>query len=569
MSRKRGIIIGLLAAIIIAAMGICGRMAVRQDREMHAALDSLLEQNRSYVPFTTDSVARRVAAYFDHPLHFWTTSNDRLRAHYALGSVYRDLHEAPAALLAWEDGIAAADTTSKDCDFATLTLVYGQMADVYFRQYMAEDALKSCELYSHFALQSGDTLMYIKGLLQRNDAYLALGDTAAIFANIDSIRNLYLERGLNKEAAQVYQMAIYLAVEQKKHMLADSLMRIFERESGLFDTDGIIIPTRTIYHSNRGRFFLNLHELDSAENNFRKLLGNSSTLIDGYRGLIMLYHQKHDADSVFKYAHLYEDALDNYLKASHTSAIALAEGMYDYSRQQQIARIQSDRTNKWKLVSFLTLIVILLLALYHQRERHRRRTKEQELNQKTKDYNEALNNLKNIQDEISRLREVQADTGKLNRLLEEQGRELHRQEALVKDLRQQLINMAELTEQKNQEESEILAKFHEMTIAHRVLLESGKYNIVNVRAANMKEWQELLNIVRVNHPSFYLFINKYSLSDFRFRVCVLSRLGFKSHEMATILDCKENSVSNARKELAKILFGLESARDLDKKLIEI
>ena len=50
--------------------------------------------NADYVPFTSDSTMLQVVDYYDSH----GTPNERLRAHYMLGCVYRDLGEAPHAL---------------------------------------------------------------------------------------------------------------------------------------------------------------------------------------------------------------------------------------------------------------------------------------------------------------------------------------------------------------------------------------------------------------------------------------------------------------------------------------
>ena len=84
-------------------------------------------QNKAYVDFTSDSLAKDVVEYYDNH----GTANDRLLAHYLLGCVYRDLGESPHAVDCFLDAAACADTTAKDCDFYTLSSVYSQMADQY------------------------------------------------------------------------------------------------------------------------------------------------------------------------------------------------------------------------------------------------------------------------------------------------------------------------------------------------------------------------------------------------------------------------------------------------------
>ena len=53
------------------------------------------------------------------------------------------------------------------------------------------------------------------------------------------------------------------------------------------------------------------------------------------------------------------------------------------------------------------------------------------------------------------------------------------------------------------------------------------------------------------------------------KVCILSRLHFGKQEMATLLNVRKQSVTNARASSAKKLFGLSSTYELDEHLMEI
>ena len=565
MTRKRGIIIGLLAAIIIAAMGICGRMAVRQDREMHAALDSLLEQNRSYVPFTTDSVARRVAAYFDHPLHFWTTSNDRLRAHYALGSVYRDLHEAPAALLAWEDGIAAADTTSKNCDFATLARVYGQMADVYFRQYMPEKQLEACEHYCLYSLQSGDTLLYIQGLLQKNDAYLVMKDTSAIYRNTEFVRQWYQVRGLDAEAAQVFPTVIRLALDQHDYIKADSMMRDFERMSNLFDDEGNIKASYEFYYFNKGLYYLGVGKLDSASFQFQKLVTHEMYL-DAYRGLTMLYQEKHDADSVFKYARLYEDALAQYLRFNKTVAIAQAEGMYDYSRQQQVALKKQLIVNR---LSFLLaciilfgLIITLFAWLYIQK-------KNEENRRLLESFSQTVDRMTQIEKESKLLRDSLSDMERISNLLKEKVDECAQLRRKVEILKDKIGSSAAVVYRQKLNDMPIVKHLRSISKPHIAVETDDSKSIVHERKATDEEWASFERAVHSVYPELYNMVERNKLSMLRSKVLLLCYLRFSNNMIATLIGSTPNSVTNAKIALNQSLFKENSARTLDRNLSEL
>ena len=98
----------MLTAVLAAGI----TYAVRRDRAMHAALRELQEWNLADTVFTSDSVARVLVAYFDHP---WHSSNTRMLAHYLLGRAHADMGEAPQAIEDYQTAIERADTTDQDC----------------------------------------------------------------------------------------------------------------------------------------------------------------------------------------------------------------------------------------------------------------------------------------------------------------------------------------------------------------------------------------------------------------------------------------------------------------------
>ena len=557
---KKGLIIGIVAVIACCAVAFGVHHQIQRTAQMRAAVDSAFVQNRNYVPFTSDSTLREVAAYFDHPLHFWITANDRLRAHYALGCVYRDLHDAPIALLTWEDAIAAADTTAADCDFATLFRVYGQMASIYFRQSMPEKELGAREAYCKYALLAGDTLNYIRGLLLRNEAFLALGDTAAIYQNIANVRQLYLQRGLKAEAAQVYPTAIQIAIDKQQFVRADSMMQIFEQESELLSEGGTIAQGYERYYYHKGMYYLGVGQPDSAEHWFRKLLQCEPALIDAYRGLLSLYRQKSDADSVFRYARLYEDALARYLKRTHIQSVDLAKGMYDYSSQQQLAQRESRRANTFRFALVMLLAVMIIVGLQFMRYSHK---KSAERRKQLATYRKTLDDLDAARRETELLQQSLSKNDATRKLLKEKEDQIGQLEMIVKELQKQIGKSAAGIHVQRLKETGIVKKFQAIAHPHPDMDAGGN------RCATETEWDRLTEAIRTYHPSLYLFIHKNNLSELKYKVCILSYLGFDNAEISTLTKASLNSISNARTSLARELFNLRSARELNRYLHEI
>ena len=154
---KKGLIIGIVAVIACCAVAFSVHHEMRRTAQMRAALVALQAANQADSVFTTDSLAVELVRYFDHPLHFWTISNDRLMAHYLLGRCYADMGEAPRAIEEYSEAVEQADTTASDCDLRTLRAVYGQMANVFHQQNLPEEEIESnrsyCNLSRHFGRQ--------------------------------------------------------------------------------------------------------------------------------------------------------------------------------------------------------------------------------------------------------------------------------------------------------------------------------------------------------------------------------------------------------------------------------
>ena len=128
---------GVFSFLLLLLLTACGE----SHEQMLRQLEELERMNRAYETLSNDSLARDLADYFDRH----GTPNERMRAHYILGRTYADMGEAPAALNAYLDAADCADTTATDCDYHTLSRIYGQMADVFYEQNLIEDNLSSAD----------------------------------------------------------------------------------------------------------------------------------------------------------------------------------------------------------------------------------------------------------------------------------------------------------------------------------------------------------------------------------------------------------------------------------------
>ena len=552
--------------IPIAAAFLLLLFSCEDGKKYRTILQEAREQNLAYIPFTSDSALRQVVDYYDRH----GTPNDRLLARYLLGCVYRDLHEAPIALITWEDAIACADTTAADCDYATLFRVYGQMAEVYFRQCMSEKGYSAIQRFSKYALQAGDTLNYIRGLLWCNDIFYNSGDTTAVFQNIRHVRQLYLERNLKQEAARVYPTAIAIALDYEQFDRAQVMMQLFESESGLFDEQGNIAQSYERYYYQKGRYLMAVEQVDSAKQYFRRLLSFQDLEIDGYRGLLYVFKNKGQVDSILRYNQLYEDALVRYLNNTKASAITQAEGMYDYSRQERLALQQEQKARRRGFLSIMAIVTgcvgVIIVYGYSRRKKILR---EKELRNAINIYLRTKEELDKAYKELRLLREHLPQQEETMKILSEKETRIQELETQIGRYKERLGHPIPPKDEDLLMHSDIVVLLRQICHIQSVKKES-KIETIQPRSCSDAEWQELLNVLQRYHYSFFhLLTVEKRLPKLQFKVCILSRLHFEVGETSILLGTSMSNVSNARKRAVQRLFDSSDISLLDKLLPEL
>ena len=94
-------IIGLLLLLVA-----CTNNEQAKGDRMRALMELTAEKNRLEKPLPSDTTFREVVDYFDE----YGTANQRMKARYLMGCIYRDMHEAPMALQYLLDAAGQADT---------------------------------------------------------------------------------------------------------------------------------------------------------------------------------------------------------------------------------------------------------------------------------------------------------------------------------------------------------------------------------------------------------------------------------------------------------------------------
>ena len=511
---------------------------------MRKGLDSLNTLNRNDQPFTSAGVQPYVDYFDDHG-----TSNEQVLAHYLLGRAYHEHGEAPMALRCYQDATERADTTAADCDYKQLSRVYGQMADIFYYQGLYRQELVYQLLATKYAWKGEDTLAALMCREQESFAYARLSNTDSAIAIIDDVAEKYLEYGYPSYSAVSLGTNLLRLLDKGNYMKAKTNMDIYESHSGYFDSVGNIETGREIYYKAKGRYYLYIGILDSAEYWFRKELRDGKDFDNqdaGAKGLVELYQRLHQSDSVAKYS-VYAYAMSDSTYARRTTKeVERMQAMYDYTRHQEIAHkesVRADLANDRLLISLIVLLTVFLVSswLYIARKK-------------------VIESLKNAEIELN---EISIENLALKQDADANRQLITENEKRIKQLEKKLGKYGKLI-------------FFGAERMENDLKKSANYQLLQVFAykgqkLSESHWDIVNNLINEYYPGFYDFIVSNMAIDSReYKICLLLRLHFKASEIANMLAVTPPYISKTCTEILESLYGKQgSSKELSRELCKI
>ena len=296
--------------------------------------------------------------------------------------------------------------------------------------------------------------------------------------------------------------------------------------------------------------------MDSAEYYYRITLQNNPNQNIkelAYRGLLSLYRKLRTSDSIAKYSELFCQANDSNSFAHSADEITRMQAMYDYSSHQEAARRAELKAERTKNLLFVLLaagvIVIAVGTLLYLQYRNRKRA---EIQQLTNDYGRALMEFNKQNAELERLKQEDSS------LIEEKQQE-------VEDLKEKLqkYQSALQTSSANRQVSDFTDS--DIVSVFRKKAKGGP----KVTLPTEEEWKRLVIQFSQSVPlAFSAMGRDVVLSANEMRVCVLLLSGFKIADIAILLDCSPQSVTNIKARANNKLFAENSAATLEKNLMK-
>ena len=524
---------------------------------MHFELVRLKAENKSEVTFKSDSIIKEVVEYFKEK----GNANEKMLAYYLLGRTYFDMEEAPEALQAYYDAISSADTTSTSCDYSTLTVVYGQMSRIFHQQNLPHDEIWALKHYIEYIRRYESKKDYLIAKEQLIRPLYLLNEKDSVLQIINDTYSALKQMGEHQEAADAIAVAIFIYIERGELDKAKHAMDIFEKESGLFDKYGNITEGREHYYYTKGFYELAVNRLDSAEYNFRKAI-KYGYLSEGYRGLLSIYREKQNIDSVNYFSRQYEAAQDSLHNKMQTNAIHQMSALYNYSRSQKEAEQErekaQDRLYLLSIISFATIILLMAVIFVAWLYRKNQKEKKARIAELEETLNSARLQRNTILEELRILKEK--DYESIIAIKEKQEQELTKRIEILE---------AENTKNKNTDainRIDHLDNFLDSAIAQQFVKKATDKS-ERIKSTE-SEWNLLTSQFSKDIPVTYKsFGQGKPLSQLEQRICILLILDIPEKVISLMTDSYASTISNAQARANEKLYGKKDAHSLRNNLI--
>ncbi len=510
---------------------------------MHYLLLQAEAMNKAYLPLDTLTSMHEVLDYYlSHG-----NRDERMRACYLMGSVWRDRGNSPLALQYFRDAIGEADTTATDCDYTQVSRIYAQIARLFDKQRYPQMELEQWKQAMRYALLAKDTLMYIQCQEYIGDAYFLLGKEDSVLYFTQQAYEAYLKYGRKDWAAATQ---IVIADYYLKHdSLANAKQALdeYRNGSGFFEGDGNVSSGYEIFYYYIGEYYEKMARLDSADFYYRKLLNYPADIMNaesGYKGLMSVYTRMHEVDSVAKYAHLFANANDTANLRNSANEISRTQALYDYSESQRIAVEKSEENQRLWAVLCMGFIVLTLGGVWIYGYYRKQKANQMLANRKYTDlmmqYHQATEELQSIRSNKQQFQQQkEEEIEKLRQMLDAYQTNTHADQW---ELEQSLL------------QHDIVKRMHQH--AYKLVVPSDA------------EWNDLQGVVEKSLPEFYakLSANEAQLTDQEWKVCLLVKLNFIPSELTVLLNLSKQRVTNIRTHLNQKLFGESGSRTFDSNL---
>ena len=468
-----------------------------------------LRDKRYEIPSSADSI-RRVLAYFSKH----GSEREQMRAHYYMGSVYRDFQDTPHAL---EHFLQAAEMAERaKTDSLMLRNTYSNLHCLFYEVLDHKNAYQYAMKEYRISQEIGETEL---------TCLLHVGMTYAVMDSLEQAKRMReytfdtimaTPKWQNRAGSLCFLLTEFAFFKDKER--ASKCYEMVERLN-ISDDDNDKCYAYGEYYELMGK-------KDSAVIAYNRILQNKTGLMDMYnaaKALFFLYYKEGDIVNTNEYAKQYILVSDSLDLGKRQEMAATVNNAFKYYRDRdEEARIisEKERFQKFFILAIATAIIIVLLSVFVFIYRKNRHLKEMlrlsdELSLHRKDKERLKADILAKEEELGRLEEQRQEMEDELRMKMVQNRELMR---------------IALMEQTVEQEGDVVEQFRRAARGGTKVTEAM--------------WKELFAMVDRLYPTFKDEIqNRMSrLSMPLLRTCYLMKIGMSNSQIEAVMEAPHQTV---------------------------
>ena len=235
----------------------------------------------------------------------------------------------------------------------------------------------------------------------------------------------------------------------------------------------------------------------------------------------------------------------------NSDVVERLQAMYNYTRNQEIARQKTEETQIEKsrrqfiFIAFVLFAVVSLLMLY-------------------KLLNKQKLGLEKYKQSLEDLHAIQLEKEELIRHKEEYSK-------MIAEKEKKIQHLEEITHKYGKQ------LYFTTANAERCLKESPTYKELSAKAVkgmalSDQDWCNALGLIQEYLPGFddFMLTNHYKLKEREYKMCLLFRLHFKAVDIAGALGISKSKISQSSSEIMKKLYQEKgSSKELHAKLSKL
>ncbi|MEG1543628.1 MAG: tetratricopeptide repeat protein [Tannerellaceae bacterium] len=522
-----------------------------EETRMYYGLLTIKAKDKLYITHTSDSLIKTIARFYED----YGDADKRMEAYHYLGSVYRDMDDAPQAVKAFQRAIDAGKGSKR---YDILKRIYGQMGTLFSHQGMYEEAMVIYKTsYQYYQKQN-----------EGNGVAIALRNIA----------RMYDATNKTDSAVCFYEEAYRKAEEQGDKSTKDNVLRelgCLYVDWGKFDTAKTVFSKASTIEKKGnallglGEIYQNTSQVDSARYYFNAALqyGNRYVKESAFLSLSKIEASKGNYRAALDYAYKSKELTDSIKQITRTEAISKIHSLYNYQHIEKenyelIRDYEKKKIQVYQLVLILILIVFIAVGNTYYLVRRKRAAREQE--KKIQQLKEAqyANSLDSVEKNKQKVYELEG------LLLQAESQK----DTLRKQLIQSQKELLEISNHKilatqnekgllelSLKKSEIYLYFHEISHNENIKIQENK-------------WNELRSAIDMTFSNFttQLYALCPQISELELHICYLIKISMQVKDIARLVDRSTSAITASRIRLYKKIHETEGTADMmDKFIIDL